>query len=156
MTRNGHEQNHFVNITGNTKNTSYRVGLGYQNEEGVLYDAYERWNIKAAVDNVINEHWAAGASVNLSTALKRSGSKNSVINGFRMSPMMDAFYWDGENAGTPVAQPGKDPAIYPYGGGPTSTLNPLVDREHSKDNTRTYNAMANLYLQYSPIKEVIL
>ena len=70
--------------------------------------------------------------------------------------MMDAFYWDGENAGTPVAQPGKDPAIYPYGGGPTSTLNPLVDREHSKDNTRTYNAMANLYLQYSPIKEVIL
>ena len=156
VTRNGHEQNHFVNITGNTKNTSYRVGLGYQNEEGVLYDAYERWNIKAAVDNVINEHWAAGASVNLSTALKRSGSKNSVINGFRMSPMMDAFYWDGENAGTPVAQPGKDPAIYPYGGGPTSTLNPLVDREHSKDNTRTYNAMANLYLQYSPIKEVIL
>lgn len=156
VTRNGHEQNHFINITGNTKTMSYRVGLGYQSEDGVLYDAYERWNVKAAVDNKINEHWSTGASVNLATSLKNSGSANSILNGFRMSPMFDAYYWEGDNAGELIRQPGKDTAIYPYGGGPTSTVNPLTDRENSKDDTRTYNAMGNIYLQYSPIKEVIL
>lgn len=156
VTRNGSEQNHFINISGNTKNLSYRVGLGYQKEAGVFYDAYERWNFKTAVEQKINDHFSAGASVNLSTAQKKSGSKNSVINGFRMSPIMDAYYWDGDKAGTPILQPGKDPAIYPNGGGPTSNINPIVDRENSIDNTRTYDAMANIFLQYSPIKEVIL
>lgn len=156
VTRNGHEQNHFINITGNTKNLSYRVGLGYQEEEGVLYDSYERWNMKASVDHHINDHWSAGASVNLATSLKKSGSQNSVMNGFRMSPMMDAFYWEGENAGQPIIQPGKDIAIYPNSGGPTSTTNPILDRQNSRDNTRVYNALANFYIQYSPIKEVIL
>lgn len=156
VTRNGHEQNHFVNITGSSKNFSYRVGLGYQEEKGVLHDNYERWNLKAAIEHKINEHWATGASVNLATSLKKSGSKNAIMNGFRMFPLMPAYYWDGENIGQPIEQPGKDAAIYPNGGGPTSTVSPIVDRENSKDNTRSYDAMANIFLQYSPIKEVIL
>lgn len=156
VTRNGSQQNHFVNITGNAKNLTYRVGLGYQNEEGVLYDGYERWNIKGALDHKISDKVAIGFSTNLATSMKKYGSKNSVNNGFLMNPTMPAKYWEGDNAGELIYQPGKDAAIYPNGGGPTSTINPLVDRENSKDNTRQYNAMANLYLQYSPIKEVIL
>lgn len=73
-----------------------------------------------------------------------------------MSPVMSARYWEGENVGQPIEQPGKDAAIYPNGGGPTSTINPILDRENTKDNTRYYDAMANIYLQYSPIKEIIL
>ena len=46
VTRDGSQQNHFINITGAGKNITYRVGLGYQNEEGTLYDSYERWNLK--------------------------------------------------------------------------------------------------------------
>lgn len=156
VTRDGSQQNHFINISGNAKDISYRVGMGYQNEEGVLYDNYERWNIKGAVDHKINDQFSAGISTNLATSMKKYGSKNSVNNGFLMNPTMAAFYWEGENAGQPIFQPGKDMVLYPNGGGPTSTINPLVDRENSKDDTRTYNAMANVYLQYSPIKEVIL
>lgn len=156
VTRDGSQQNHFVNISGNAKNISYRVGLGYQNEKGVLYDDYERWNIKGAVDHKINDKLTTGFSTNLATSAKYYGSKNAVNNGFLMNPTMKAYYWEGENKGEPIYQPGKDAVLYPYGGGPTSTISPLVDRENSKDNTRTYNAMANLYLQYSPIKEVIL
>ena len=156
VTRDGSQQNHFVNISGNARDISYRIGLGYQNEQGVLYDGYDRWNIKGAVDHKINEHLTAGISTNLATSMKKYGSRNSVNNGFLMNPTMRAYYWEGENAGEPIYQPGKDAVLYPYGGGPTSTINPIVDRENSKDNTRTYNAMANIYLQYSPIKEVIL
>ena len=156
VTRTGAQQNHFVNITGNAKNISYRVGLGYQDEKGVLYDGYNRWNLKGAVDHKISDKVSAGFSTNMATSLKESGSNYSVLSGFRMTPTMPAYYWEGENAGQLIEQPGKDAAIYPNGGGPTSNINPLVDRENSKDDTRSYDFMANLYLQYSPIKELIL
>lgn len=156
VTRTGSQQNHFVNITGNAKNISYRVGLGYQDEKGVLYDGYNRWNLKGAVDHKISDKVSAGFSTNMATSLKESGSNYSVLSGFRMTPNMPAYYWEGENVGQLIEQPGKDAAIYPNGGGPTSNINPLVDRENSKDNTRSYDIMANLYLQYSPIKELIL
>jgi len=156
VTRTGSQQNHFVNITGNARDISYRVGLGYQDEEGVLYDGYSRWNLKGAVDHKISDKVSAGFSTNMATSLKESGSNYAVLSGFRMTPTMPAYYWEGENAGELIVQPGKDAAIYPNGGGPTSNINPLVDRENSKDNTRSYDIMANLYLQYSPIKEVIL
>ena len=92
----------------------------------------------------------------MSTSLKQNGSTNSVLAGFRMTPLMPCYYWEGDNAGQPIYQPGKDEAVYPNGGGPTSTINPVVDRMNSKDDTRTYDAMANIYLQYKPIKDVIL
>lgn len=156
VTSDGHQQNHYINIAGNAKKISYRVGLGYQNEDGVLGDSYERWNLKAAVDNKINDHFSIGALVNLSTSMKDYGSKNSVLNGFRANPYWVPYYWEGENKGELILQPAKDAVIFPEGGGFTSTLNPLVDRENSVDETRAYDIMGNVYLQYSPIKEVVL
>lgn len=156
VTRDGSQQNHFINISGNAKNISYRVGLGYQNEEGMMYDGYERWNIKGAVDHQISDKVSAGFSTNLATAMKNSGSDNSILEGFRMTPNMPCYYWEGEKAGQLISQPGKDVAIYPNGGGPTSSINPVTDRLNSKNDTRSYDAMANIYLQYNPVKEVIL
>lgn len=156
VTRDGSQQNHFVNITGSAKDINYRIGLGYQNEEGIMYDNYERWNIKGAVDHKISEKVSVGFSTNLATSMKKYGSKNSVANGFRVTPTMPAYYWEGEKAGQPIYQPGKDEVVYPQGGGPTSTISPIFDRENSRDNTRGYDAMANLYLQYNPIQDVIL
>lgn len=162
VTRDGSQQNHFISVTGNAKDISYRVGLGYQKEDGVLYDSYERWNLKGSVDHKIDSHWSTGFSANLATSSKQNGSQNAVQNGFLMAPIMMAYYEndaaDGVSylKGDPIYQPGKDAVMYPDGGGPTSTINPVVDREHSNDQTRMYNAMANIYLQYSPIESVIL
>ena len=155
VTRTGSQQNHFVNVTGNTSSISYRIGLGYQNENGVLYDAYERWNVKGAVDGKISDHFSAGFSTNMATSTKKSGSMYSIQEGFRMTPTMPCYYWQGTNAGQLIPQPGKDAVIYPNGGGPTSSVNPVLDRNNSKDNTEGYDMMANLYFQYTPIKELI-
>ncbi len=154
--RGGQQQNHFVNIAGNGKDISYRVGLGYQSEEGMLYDAYERWNIKASFDSKISDKLSVGFNTNLATSLQNRGSRNSVKTGFNMTPVMPAYYWDGENEGELILQPGKDVAIYPNGGGPTSTLNPIVDRMNSTDDVKSYYAMANTYLQYAPVQDLVL
>ena len=156
ITRDGYQQNHFVNVTGNNRNISYRLGMGYQDEKGVLYDNYDRWNIKGAFEHKISDRIVAGFSTNMATSLLSNGSRNSVNNGFAMTPVMKAFYWEGENIGKPILQPGKDPVLYPDGGGPTSTNNPIIDRDNSKDDTRNYDFMANVFLQYSPIKDLIL
>lgn len=156
ITRDGSQQNHFVNVSGNAKNISYRFGIGYQDEKGVLYDNYERWNLKGMVEHKINDRMLAGFSTNMARSTLSNGSRNSVKNGFAMTPVMKAFYWEGDNAGQPIVQPGKDPVLYPDGGGPTSTYNPVVDRENSKDDTRNNDIMGNIYFQYSPVDKVIL
>ena len=156
VTRTGSQQNHFVNVSGNAKDISYRVGLGYQKEDGIYYDSYERWNIKGAVDHKISDKLSAGFSTNLATSLQHKGSENSILTAFRMTPAMPAYYWDGPLKGQPIPQPGKDEVVYPDGGGPTSTISPVTDRLNSKDDTRLYDVMANVYFQYTPVKEVIL
>ena len=156
LTRTGSQQNHFVNISGNARDISYRVGLGYQKEDGIYYDSYERWNLKGAVDHKISEKVSAGFSTNLATSMQHKGSKNSILAGFRMAPIMPAYYWDGPLAGQPIPQPGKDAVVYPNDGGPTSSFNPILDRLNSKDDTRLYDVMANVYLQYNPTKDIIL
>ena len=75
----------------------------------------------------------------MATASKESGSNYSILEGFRMTPNMPCYYWEGEKAGQLISQPGKDAAIYPNGGGPTSSINPVVDRLNSKDDTRSYS-----------------
>jgi len=154
--RSGQQQNHFINISGNGKNINYRVGVGYQREDGILYDEYDRWNMKASFDARISDKLSAGFNTNLATSTQNKGSQRSVQTGFNMTPVMPCYYWEGENAGELILQPGKDAVVYPSGGGPTSTLNPVVDRMNSTDDDKNYNVMANTYLQFEPIKEVIL
>ena len=154
--RDGQQQNHFINIAGNGKDISYRIGVGYQSEKGMLYDAYERWNLKASFDSKINNQLTVGFNANLATSLQNKGSQRSVQNGFNMTPVMPAYYWEGEKEGELILQPGKDVAIYPNGGGPTSTLNPVIDRMNSTDDINSYYVMANTYLQFTPVNDVVL
>lgn len=156
VTRDGSQQNHFVNISGNAKDMNYRIGLGYQQESGVMYDDYERWNIKGAVDHKISKKVSAGFMTNLATSRKSNGGKNAVLNGFRMAPILPDYYKQGENIGQLVPQPGKDEYTFPNGGGPTSVVNPILDLKNTKDKTSYYDAMANIYMQYNPVEEVIL
>lgn len=152
----GQQQNHFINISGNNRNINYRVGIGYQSEDDILYTEYERWNLKTALDSKISDQLTIGFNANFATSVQRRGSLNSVETGFLMTPVMPCYYWEGENAGELILQPGKDVAIYPNGGGPTSMLNPVVDRENSTDNLRSYYVMANAYLQFTPVKYIML
>ncbi|MGE4587859.1 MAG: SusC/RagA family TonB-linked outer membrane protein, partial [Mangrovibacterium sp.] len=83
----GQQQNHFVNISGNNKNINYRVGVGYQSEDDILYTEYERWNLKTALDSKISDQLSVGFNANFATSIQRRGSSNSVQTGFKMTPV---------------------------------------------------------------------
>ena len=78
-----------------------------------MYDGYERWNIKGAVDHKISDKISAGFSTNMATASKESGSNYSILEGFRMTPNMPCYYWEGEKAGQLISQPVKMPPSIP-------------------------------------------
>lgn len=158
MLSNGVQQNHFVNVAGNTKNTAYRVGAGYQQEDGVMGDKYDRMNLKVAIDGKISSKVTLGSSVNLAVTNKDFGSQRAVQESFRANG-----YWLPYNTETGEMNymPGKDLApgqesSLTFPAGFSSSVSPLIDKEHAKDNTKTYNVLSNIYLQYQPIDEVIL
>ncbi len=149
VTSNGTQQNHFVNIAGAAKNLSYRIGFGYQSEDGVLGDKYDRFNLKGAIDHQLNDYFTAGLSVNMAMTNNDYGSKNAVLNGFRAN----SYWLPYDVNGDLNYQPGKD-SRFPSGF--SGTVNPLLDMANSSDKTRTYNVLSNLYLQLTPIKGIIL
>lgn len=140
----GLQMNHWLSVSGNSSNgMSYTLGGGYQKEKGnIINEEYDRYNFKAAVDHKISDQWSAGANVNLSISTHEIGSENAILNAFRMSPLVTPY----DSLGNLLYQPGKYAGI-----SFTSSVNPLWEMMDSRNNTRTFTGVGNLYLQYAPV-----
>lgn len=86
------------------------------------------------------------------------GSKRAVQEAFRANG-----YWLPYNTETGELNylPGKDlrpgqSSSLTFPAGFSSSVSPLLDREQSSDLTKGYRVLANAYLQYKPVQEVIL
>lgn len=149
----GRQQNHWVSLSGmSDHNLGYNVGFGYQQEEGnIINENYERYNFKMSVNHTLNDHWQGGANLNLAVINFDQGAPNAMQNAFRMNPLMKPYDTDD---GEVIVQPGKDyigDSRNQYHINFTSSVNPLVDMANSHQRTRTYYAIGNVFLQYSPL-----
>ncbi|MCD8194317.1 MAG: TonB-dependent receptor [Tannerellaceae bacterium] len=152
VTQSGQQQNHFIGVNGNAQNISYRLGIGYQDEDGVFANEdYKRYNIKAAIDHKVNDYFAAGVSINLAAAKLNATSSNAVLNSFRTNPYFIPY----DENGDPYLMAGGMDAMQSTGQF-SSTISPLVDLANSSDQTRTYDILSNIYFQVTPIKDLIL
>lgn len=150
VTQNGQQQNHFISVNGNAKNLAYRVGVGFQDEDGVFVnDNYKRYNIKGSVDNKINDKFSVGFSANMAMTEKDFGSKNAVLNSFRTNPYFIPYDKNGDLVLLPG---GKD--IFESSGQFSGIINPLIDLMNAVDNEKIYDVLANVYVQYNPTKEI--
>lgn len=145
------QQNHFISATGATEKTSYRLGLGYQNEENVFKNNdYHRFNIKGSFDSKLNKVVEVGMSANLVHDIQNdwitatSSSYSPYNNAFWMAPVVSPFLEDGSLA----AIPGKVGTM-----SLTSTPSPLVDFAiDAYDNeTRKFHIFGNAYLRFNII-----
>jgi len=175
VSQQGIQQNHYVDISGGTKDVSYVIGVGYQDEKGVyVNDQYSRYNLKANINAKLSNKWSAGFNVNAAYSTQEQGSDNSILSAYRMSPITDA-YANGKLAATSnhlegdvIVVPGKTTeilkdaagnAIFPNSigsGGFTSSINPLVDLTSSHNNTRRIMAIGSAYLQFNPMKDLAI
>lgn len=148
--RTGVQNNHWLTVSGRNDNKlSYVIGAGYQNEKGnLIRESYERYNFKVSVSQQLNERWAAGTSMNISVAEQELGSDLAITNAFRMSPLVGPYDTTGQEL---LFQPAKYAGI-----SFTSSVNPLWEQKDSRNNTRSFIGIGNLYLQYSPVKWISL
>lgn len=173
VTQQGIQQNHYVDISGSTKDVSYVVGVGYQDEKGVFVkDSYNRYNMKGSFTANLNSKWTTGFNINTAYSTQESGSDNAIISAFRMSPIVTA-YTNGNLdpttnhlEGNIIVVPGKTTeslldanknAIFPNSigsGGFTSSINPLIDLANTSNNTKKIMALGSVYLQFKPMKNL--
>lgn len=175
VTQQGIQQNHYIDISGSTKDVSYVIGLGYQDEKGVFVnDNYNRYNLKGSLIANLSSKWSAGFNINAAYSTQESGSDNAMLSAYRMSPITEA-YTNGNLdptlnhlEGNVVVVPGKttetvkDANNNPIfansigNGGFTSSINPLIDLANTSNNTKKILALGSAFLQFTPIKNLTI
>ena len=133
---NGEQQNHYISISGRSKNNmSYVVGVGYQGETGLIdKESVDKYSIKANIFHEINDQWTVGTNLNFALIDAENGNNQAMQDAFRLPPIAVPREVDGPNVGQLVEQPGKyfDPITGEDRVGMTSTYNPLLTIANSE------------------------
>ncbi len=149
VTQNGHQQNHYLAVSGSTDALNYHVGLGYSSEDGIYSgDSEEKFNFKGSLDAKINKYISAGFSVNLAKIGNSYADDTGVQYAYRMNVYMQPY----DSEGNLNMYPGNSTALGTTGNQFTDQINPLIYLANSKERKDTYRAITNIYLQIDPIK----
>ncbi|MDA3929202.1 MAG: TonB-dependent receptor [Prolixibacteraceae bacterium] len=150
--KDGTQQNHYINVSGSSANTSYVFGIGYQSEEGLIdQESIDKYSVKASINQQITEKLSAGTNINFSMIEQEDGSSIAMQEAFRLNPLLSPY----DEFGELYAQPGK----FKLADGTqvinkTSTYNPLLQIANSSDATKTYNVVGNTFLEYKPVEYI--
>ena len=149
--RTASQQNYYVSAAGSANNGSvnYHFGIGYQNEEGIFRDDdMKRYNFKGTIDAKINEYVSTGISFNGANTTVSTVDNAAISNAFRLNSLCRAY----DDEGQLITAPGTATYLGTGSAQFTSTWNPLLDFENSDYNTRSWQALANFYIEVRPYK----
>ena len=147
----GSQQNHYLSINGSTEKTSYHFGVGYSSEEGTYKnDSQDKFNFKGSVDAEINKYISAGFNVNLARINHDYASDEAVSNSFRANPYMQPYDENGELNYRPGSKETLNTDEYQF----TNAINPLIYMDDQTSNRLKWNALANMYIQIKPMKDL--
>jgi TonB-linked SusC/RagA family outer membrane protein len=147
-TRDGHQQNHYLNIAGTASNISYNIGLGYQNEEGnFINETLDRYNAKISITHKPSKYFMSGATAIISQTTTDAGSQYGYRDVLRLPGVLHAY----DDNGVLVNQPGIA-AVLGGTGNFTSTENPLIEIASGDQETRRYDVVGSIFAQVTPIE----
>jgi TonB-dependent starch-binding outer membrane protein SusC len=151
--QNGIQQNHYINMSGNSSGITYNFGVGYQNEKGnFVKEQFDRYNIKLSVQHKASKYLETGATVNLTQTNSSFGSGEVYVELFRMAPFFTPYNPDG----SPVVQPGADGPASQTNRGMTGGRNPLAIMDAQTNEDRRSDILGIAYLQVNPFKGLLL
>ena len=152
VTGSGHQQNHYLSVSGSTERLSYHMGVGYSSEDGIYEgDEQDKFNFKGSLDGKINKYVSAGFSFNLARINHDYASDLGVQYAYRMNPYCQPY----DEEGNIIANPGNYQALGSSQGFQFSDgYSPLYyfDRDVEYRNSQTWRALGNVYLAITPIK----
>jgi len=93
--RTGIQTNHTINVSGGNKGGSYNVGLGYNNNQGVVpTQGFERFNLSANFDQKVGNYFRFGITTNTNYSISK-GSQLGLYGVLSASPLVDPYNADG-------------------------------------------------------------
>lgn len=154
VTGNGHQQNHYLSISGSSDRLSYHMGIGYSSEDGIYDgDEQDKFNFKGSLEGQINKYVSAGFSFNLARINHDYAPDEGVQYAYRMNPFMQPYDADGNLN----QYPGNFQAMGSTSGFQFSDQpNPLIYWENETRNRQTWRALGNIFLAVTPFKGLVI
>ena len=146
--KSGYQQNTYLNVSGRSDNgMGYNIGLGYQTETGnIENEELDKYTLKLGLDHTINDKFSFGTNLTIARTDQNLGSDVAMRDAFRLNPYLNPYGLDGEL----FPQPGK---LTDENGefiiNKTSTYNPLLQINNTRNDIRRWNLIGSTYLQYN-------
>jgi TonB-dependent starch-binding outer membrane protein SusC len=149
--QNGMTANNYLSVSGEGENIAYNLGLGAQNETGLIaHESLDKYSIKAGFDGKITKMFSIGTNLTFTRSSEERGNDQAMLNAFRFSPLITPYDIDGVSY---FIQPGKlvdEDGRYLVN--KTSTWNPLLDIRNASDLTKRINVIGNTYAELRPLE----
>jgi len=146
-TKNGSQQNHYLNISGMGQDISYNVGAGYQKEEGNFQnEKMDKYVFKGSVNHKASEYFSTGASFTMSHQVVNTGSQYGYRDLMRMPVVLRAY----DEEGDLIQQPGTAASINGAGNF-TSSANPLIEVQSGSHETSRFDILGSAFVEFRPV-----
>lgn len=148
VTQDGHQQNHYVSVSGAGDKINYHFGLGYENVVGLYKgDGKTNYSFKGSVDAKINKVISAGFNFNLAQINNTYADSDAIAQAYRVNPFMIPYDEDGNT----IHYPGNKVTLGSDEHQFSDFINPLDRMKNSSEKRRTYRMLGNIYVQFNII-----
>lgn len=148
VTQDGHQQNHYVSVSGAGENINYHFGLGYENVQGLYKgDSKGTFSFKGSVDAKINKVISAGFNLNLAQINNSYADDDAIAQAYRVNPFMIPY----DEEGNTIHFPGNKTTLNTNSNQFSDFINPLDRMKNSVHKRKTYRFIGNIYAQFNII-----
>lgn len=149
VTQDGHQQNHYISVSGSGDKINYRFGLGYENVEGTYKgDSRSTYSLKGSVDAKINKVISAGFNFNLAQINNTYADSDAIAQAYRVNPFMIPY----DEEGNTIHFPGNKATLGTDANQFSDFINPLDRMKNSEERRKTYRMLGNVYVQFNIIE----
>lgn len=149
VTQDGHQQNHYISVSGSGDKINYRFGLGYENVEGTYKgDSRSTYSLKGSVDAKINKVISAGFNFNLAQINNTYADSDAIAQAYRVNPFMIPY----DEEGNTIHFPGNKTTLGTDANQFSDFINPLDRMKNSEEKRKTYRMLGNVYVQFNIIE----
>lgn len=144
VTQDGHQQNHYVAVSGSGESVNYHFGIGINEEKGVYKgDGKMMYNFKGSVDARLNKVISAGFNVNLAYMKNTYADDGSIAGAYRVNPFSIPY----DEQGRIIHFPANAGTLGTNGNQFSDFVSPLESLRNTTDKRKTYRMLGNAYLQ---------
>ncbi|MDE5870634.1 MAG: SusC/RagA family TonB-linked outer membrane protein, partial [Muribaculaceae bacterium] len=153
VTQDGHQQNHYVSVSGAGEKVNYHFGLGYENVQGLYKgDSRGTYSFKGSVDAKLNKVISAGFNFNLAQINNSYADSDAIAQAYRVNPFMIPY----DENGNTIHVPGSKGTLGTDDHQFSAFINPLDRMKNSKEKRKTYRMLGNIYAQFNIIEGLSL